>query len=207
MANEREVFTILEDAAGAGIALKGKTEGLAVAGVVHAPAIVAKKSGNGVLLPVEVEGTAFADAVPVLVGKDAAGNLRPLKVDDQGAVLTTMDVPGTILEGSAAVAAVVGTLTACVSLALTIDKIYDQIDVVASCTFPTYWEIQAIDDGATTVKARFLTGPGQFSFEKLFENLKITAGDDGVQSMVLAGKQLTGKASDLNGYLSAIERL
>lgn len=206
MANEREVFTVLETSTGAGQSWRSKQEGAAIATVEHAPAIVAKKQSQYVLLPVETEGVAIGDAVPVLGAKDSSGNLAYIPLNSDGAVIVSPDEEGTIIEDEATVSASVGSDTDVVTLTLTASEDYKKIDVVASCTFLTLWKILQVDDVTETDLVKFITGPGSFSFEKLFEHLEFTAGATGSQELKLIGKQIYGPASDLNGYIGVLEK-
>jgi hypothetical protein len=206
MSNEREVFTILEDADGAGVALKKKAEGDAAAGANLVPAAVGKKAGNFVLLPVSTEGSDIGDAMPGLVAKDAAGDLKYLKVNADGEVLVSAEQEGTEIADEASVLGVLATQTEVVALTLAASEDYQDVEVLASCTQPCLWEIIQTNDETDTRKASFLTGPGQFSFSKLFKHIKFSAGASGTQELKLMGTQLSGKASDMNGYMAVIQK-
>lgn len=206
MADQREVFTVLESSAGAGLAWVRKAEGDSSTSVGLAPVVTAKdNAGNLTLMPVKVQGNAIGNAVPSLVGKDPTGNLVYLNLTAQGELVTTGQPAGTKLRDVATVTAVVGTETLVAEIALTVEKLSQDIKVIASNTFATLWKVYSDDDGTEVEIGQFLTGPGQFSFKFCDENLEVLAGATGVQRILVKGKQLIGAASDLHVNLSAFE--
>lgn len=240
MADQRSVFTILEDdSSAAGVKLPARAEGDAVSGN-HVPAIIAKdSSGNYQLLQLRDQGDSAAgvDSVPVLPVKDSAGNLQLINARDEGDSVTGVDaLPGLVAkdlseqfaylkvnaDGELIVApngggtkktgyatvtpAAINTLTTVVDLSLTTTEIYESILVRGSSTFPVLWEVVQVDDAVITVKDKFLTGSGQFTFMMPYEQLEITAGASGTQAIRLRATQLSGSASDMHGYVEAIEK-
>lgn len=104
MADDREVFTIVEDVTtGSGIKLPGRAEGDA-SGSNHMPAMVAKdSSGNYKLIELRDEGDAATgvDAQNILSVKDSAGNLQYINSRDEGDAISGVDaLPGLVAKDS-----------------------------------------------------------------------------------------------------------
>jgi len=100
MADERHVFTIVEDnTTGAGIKLPGRAEG-DTAGSNHMPSMVAKDSaGNYKLIELRDQGDAASgvDALPAMPVKDLSGNLQYINARDEGDAASGVDaLPGLI---------------------------------------------------------------------------------------------------------------
>lgn len=184
MANEREIFTVLEDSVtGSGVAQQARQEG-------DSPASI-----NGSL------GFSF---------KDSSGNVVLPQLDVNGALPVSFDSGACIDGASKDVAAVVNSFVDVITLSLSLLKNYSKLEFSASCTQTTHWEIVYIDDvGGTpteTLLHSFITGAGQFSYGQKLECAEFnTNAGTGVQNLVLRGKQLRGTASDLHGYMAIRE--
>lgn len=241
MADEREVFTVLEASTGEGVSWVYKNIGDAVAGVTLAPVVNAvDKDGNFAFIPIEVAGEAVGNAVPVLgakdisgqlqyinlreegdavsavgaqpalVAKDPSGNFDYLNINADGELVISNQPNGTVKNGNGTVAGVVGTLTEVLAISLTSSKVYENLDFIVSATFTTLWKFFNVDDAdgtpVETEIAQCITGPGQFSLPAQLENLTFTAGSTGNQELVIKGKQLIGKATDLHATVSIFEK-
>jgi hypothetical protein len=98
MANEREVFTVLEASTGEGKAWVKQVVGGAVAAVDFAPVITGvDKDGNFALIPVEEKGQAVGNAVAVLPVEDASGNLQYIQARDEGDAASGVDALPTFI--------------------------------------------------------------------------------------------------------------
>jgi len=180
MADEREVFSILEDGTGVGSAPSKKSEGDVAAGTV---------------------------AVPGLIAKDSSGNLKFLTLDANGKLPVSSDAPGTCLNQNGTVAGVVSTETDVASITgLTISSDHNVVFALGAATKPVLWKIVQIDDATTNVLAEFITGPGQFSFQANELGIDFTSGAAGTQTLKLTGTQLRGPSTDMHGTIKAIEK-
>lgn len=184
MADDREVYSILENSSGIGQPLIAKKTG-------DAPS-----TDNGLL--------AFS-------WRDSAGNVILPQLTAAGKVpVDTEAVPGVCISGQAQSVAGGLTFQDVVTLVLALLKDYTSLEFSASCSHLTLWEIVYIDDvGGTPTEtkiASFLTGPGQFTCK-----VNLDCGDFDtqsgtlVQNLVLRGKNVR-HASDLHGYLGIVER-
>ena len=204
MSDIREVFTVLEDASGAGVSWEHKHQGDAIVDVNLAPVVTGvDKDGNFSLLPLEIEGEAIGNAIPVLAGKDENGDLAFIPIYNGGVVVSD-DKKGTALHGVATVTAVLNTMTLVTEISLTATKISKEIVAIVSNTFATLWELTSVDNAVETTLARWLTGPGMFTFRFSDENLLVTAGAT-APKLRISGKQFVGAASDMHASLSCYQ--
>lgn len=184
MADDREVFTILEDGSGVGQPLAAKAEG-------DAPS-----TDNGLM------GFSFVDS---------SGNLVLPQLTAAGKIpVDTEAIPGTCISGQAQAVAGGLTFQDVVTLTLALLKDYASLEFAASCSHLTLWEIVYIDDvggvPTETKIATFMTGPGQYSCKVNYDcgNFDTQSGT-GTQNLVLRGKNVR-HASDLHGYMGIIEQ-
>jgi len=184
MADEREVFTIVED----------------------------DTTAAGVKLPARIEGQASA-AKNGLIGfsfKDSSGNVILPALNAAGQLPVTVEASMICINDSGTILGVLNTATDVVTLALALTKTYRALELTASATFLTLWTVVRIDDvGGTPAETeiwRGLTGPGQFALPiKLHCAEFNTIGGTGTQNLVLRGTQRIGAATDLHGYLGINE--
>jgi len=234
MADEREVFTILEDSStGAGHGLHKRVEGDAVSGSKEHGVLPSKDSaGNFQHIPYRSAGDTASPGTPGLGYKNLAGNLQYANVRDEGQApgdenvpalvakdqsgnLQFLEVnasgellvditPGTPVDARGLVLATLASYVTVATLTLVASTAYSEIDAIGSSTFPVAWKLEQVDDMTTTIVAEGISGPGMFTVNFLPKNISRTAGASGTQQLKLSGKQLTGAASDLHGIVSAL---
>jgi hypothetical protein len=150
------------------------------------------------------------DALPGLVAKDVSDQFAYLKLNADGELLVSTQSAGTPLKGNATVACVVGTETEILAIPLTVSADYERVDVTLSNTFTTLWKVYNVEDyngtPTETEIAQAITGPGQFTFTKMWEDLNFTAGSTGDQMLVIKAKQLIGAASDGHATATVYEK-
>lgn len=176
MADLRESFPTLEDVSSQeGKALGARTEGQAAAAIVGSI------------------GFAF---------KDASGNVVLPQLNAQGQIQVTSELAG---NGKKARGTAVGSGTSVTvaTLALVAGKKYENLDFIVSCFRDAVYEIIWNDNGAETILADALVGPGQFSFHGKMEEMEFTAGT-GTQQILVKAKNL-GALSDFRAALSIKE--
>ena len=181
MSNKKGAFGIINDGAGAGLAITkaipGTTLGSAIAVTAAMPAFI---NSSGVLV------------FPQL---DAEGRIR-VTMDSAGACHYAVNK----LVGSTSfqnVAAFTGAL----------NKVYDKIGFVVSSMTECDWEVVYIDDfGGTpveTILAYFDTGPGQYSFA--LDSMSCVEVDTSagtlVQKIIIRGKLLEATGSEIAATL------
>ena len=143
--------------------------------------------------------------MPVLTVKDSSGNLQYIQTDAFGNIPVNAD-PGTPKSASAEVASTVGSFVDVTTLALVVSKTYDDCSAIGSSSFLTSWRLVQKDDAVETIIARFMTGPGAYSFPMANMNLRVVTGGSGTQSLILRGRQQNGATNDIFGTVSAVER-
>lgn len=203
------------DSSGNYILNEKRTQGQAASGVSMQPSLGAKDlAGDLQLINQRLEGAAASgvNALPGLVAKDPSGNLIYLKLNADGELITSQNGGGIKKYGYAvATPSAINTLTTVINVVLTASKVHEDMEVRASCSFPTMWEICSVDDAAGTpvvvVLDSFLTGPGQFTFAMKYEGREFSSSATGVQQLRLRATQLQGSPSDMHGYVAALEKL
>ena len=194
--------------------LELRNEGDAASAVDVPPVMPVKDlSGNLQYINARDEGDAISgvDALPGLIAKDPSSNFAYLKVNADGELIISNEPDGTKIFGDAVVTpASLNSAEDVVTLVLTNDKVFEEIQYRGSSYFPVRWEVVQVDDAAGTPSETqhdsFLTGPGQFSFGFEPQWLNFTAGSTGTINLVLRGTQLTGALSDMHGYIEGIEK-
>jgi len=179
MADEREVFTILED----------------------------DVTGAGEKLPARQEGD-LATAKNGLIGfayKDQSNNLALPKLTANGAVPVDPGAANQKLFNGATITAVINSATDVAKITLDISQTYGCIGVTFSNTFTTLWELVQDNDGVKTVKDSWITGPGQYTvtIKEALADLEVISGASGVQELIIRGTQKFGVASDLHASVGA----
>lgn len=197
------------DAAGNYIMEPVRASGDSAAAVPAKPSLAAKDlAGLLQFLSLRDEGAASSgvDALVSMIAKDLTGALKYLKVNADGELITSSESAGTPVFGDDVVTGVLNTATTVVTLALTVDKVYEKIEFAASNSFPTVWEIIWNNNAALTTLLTISTGSGKNHIKELMQYISFTAGSTGTQQLLLKGTQLQGVASDLNGYLGVLEK-
>lgn len=132
--------------------------------------------------------------------------LQYLKVSAEGRLLVDQEAAGTPLKASGAIVAGSATLADVTgaSLTLTPDMTYTSVAAQVSCFREAIFEIVQVDDATTTVLARVLVGPGQYSFTWHQPKLEVLAGATGPQTLKVRAQNLD-KLSNLSASISALE--
>jgi len=179
MADERELFPILENA---------------------------DESGAGI--PAGIEGSAApTTTAPVMGAKDELGNLQYLPLVGGKIPVETGAVSiGTQLRDSQVVTPVAkNTDTDVVTITLTPSAVYDMSDLVASSFQSCVWKLVHNNDGVEDELCRFVTGSGDLTHSSNLD-VTFTAGATGTQELKIIGNQVKGKLSDMHASLVATER-
>jgi hypothetical protein len=204
---------VAKDSSGNYELLEQRLQGQAASSVGMLPILPVKDlAGDLQLINARDEGNAVSgvDALPGLVAKKA-GNFAYLQLNADGELLVAENGGGIKKYGYAKVTpSAINTLTTVVNVVLTASKVHEDLEFSGSCSFSTMWEIVSVDDAlgtpVVTVLFSFLTGPGQFNVKMLLEHFEFSSSATGVQHLRLRATQLVGSASDMHGYVAAIEK-
>jgi len=205
MADKRPSFASLENGTEEGLALRAIQEGEAVASKNGAIGIAFQDvSGNAALPALDASGN-----VPV-VGPLTDTELRATEVPVSltsttitGSVAVTGPLTDTELRATP-VPVVFGTVTGnglkvrgtivgnaalstVASLALAVDEIYENLDFIVSCFRDCRFQVIFSDNGAETILADAICGPGAYSFHANLNELEIVAGSTGAQLLLIKG--------------------
>lgn len=233
MADVRESFTTLEGASQEGLALRAVQQGDAVAakngalgfsfkdnsgnaiapiggvasGAAPTTAIpvmgAIDNSGNLINIPVKQAGQAPGNALPVLGFRDSSGNLIAPQLNTAGQLPVTLDATGNSLYARGKVAGSLTQVTVA-TLTLTVDKFYEDLQFVVSCFRDAVFEIIWNDNGAETILAEALCGPGQYTVNALLKHVEFQAGSTGTQQILVKAINLNA-TSDLRATVSVVE--
>lgn len=178
MADLRTVFVNLEDASSqAGLPLHKALEGDAIL----------NKNAHG-----------------ALVAKDSEANFKYLEIDDAGALKVSLGSAYACLSDSGTHAGDTSYQTL-VTIGLTIDKVYKDVEALVSCFRDAVFQIIHMNDGVPTILADGVrAGAGQYNQMLRFECMEFTAGASGTQDLVIKGKN-TVVASTMDATLSVKE--
>lgn len=208
MADERTLFAILENTDKSGLGLHKRAPGDAVSGTNEAPVVAAEDAlGQFQHVPVRSEGNASGLGLPVLIGKDASGNLKYALFDTEGRLLVNdEESAGTKQYVRNTAVGVPGSDVDVATLSLSTSKSYNSIEWKVSSTQDTYWKLVQVNDTTETILDDLITGAGQYSIKIDLKNLSFTSGSTGTQSLKVVGNQLShGKATSLYATIGAVE--
>lgn len=178
MAFEREVFPVLENSSGQGAALSQSQSGDAAAGKKGLTAFAFKDSGNNLVLP-----TLTADG-KVPVSLNAAGVCKKAFGKNAAGSLTEVLLA---------------------TIALTANKVYSGIGMIASSTRTSVFRLVHNDDGTEVEIAVIVVGAGQFTADFSQDCLEVLAGATGTQELKVYGINLD-KASQMSTTVSCLEK-
>jgi hypothetical protein len=178
MAEPREVFPILSDVSGYGVPVDQMQQGWSPTGKNGLIGFSFKDSSGNVVLP----------------QLNAAGQL-PVVTEGAGVPIHSR---GTDADGDK------DSFTSVVTLSLQAGYKYSDIGFIVSSRREAHWEIIHSDDGAETILADIVTGPGQFSATAQLNDLKFTAGATGTQELLIKAKNYE-VASAMYAYVEAKE--
>lgn len=173
MADVRTSFTVLEDASSQeGFPLHKVLEGDAYAGKNAQMAFVAKSGSTAVLLKVN----------PVT---------GALLIDNAGALTNKKSSPaGELAAGSGTIVAVTNA-----EIALTANKVYQDISIVCASRRDSLFQLIWDDDGTETVLAEFIVGAGAYTVVEQIPDFEITAGASGTQRLLVKAKNFEALSS------------
>ena len=204
---------VAKDSSGNYELIEQRLQGQAASLVGSLPVLPVKDlAGDLQLINARDEGNAISgvDALPALIAKKA-GNFAYLNLNADGELLIAANGAGIKKYGYAKVTpSAINTLTTVVDVVLTASKAHEEIEWSGSCSFSTMWEIVKIDDAGGTpvivVLYSALSGPGQFHVKEKLEHMEFSSSATGIQKLRLRATQLVGSASDMHGYVAAIEK-
>lgn len=135
-----------------------------------------------------LEGEAISGvaALAGLIAKGPTGNFAYLQVNASGQVLASTDSAGTNLKARNTNAGN-ASLTAITTLTLVASKIYEGIDVVASCFRDTYFKLSWNDNGTDNILAEGRVGSGTYNWSQTFDRIGFTSGT-GTQQLIVYGQ-------------------
>jgi len=168
------------------------------------------KTGVALAKVLEDDAAAGKNALPALVGKDPAGNLRYLKTNTAGELVVDTDSEEVAcLSESAKVAGNNTTEQDVISITLQNSIEYKKIGWIVSCFRQAEFRIVHMDDdggvGETENElATILVGPGDYTDSGELDCLNFTSGATGVQVLKVVGLNKDA-ASDLRATLSLLE--
>lgn len=208
MADERASFPSLEDAGGIGQALRQVQEGESVASKNGSLAWAFKDgSGNAIAAPVRTIGDAAAGlpVLPAAAFRDSAGNLVFPQLNSANQLPVTFAATGNGKKGRGELLAGSGTLVTIATITLANSKTYDNLAYIVSCFRDALFQVIWNDDGAETVLADALCGPGQFTFHGTLPDAEFTTGATGTQELLIKAINTTGSLSALRASMSVNE--
>lgn len=177
MADVREVFPILEDASNVGS--------------------VPAKSQAGDSATGKVGMTVFGF-------RDSSGNLVLPQLNASGQVPVSLAASGTCLDATGNNAGSLTEVTVA-TITLTASEEYTAIEAHVACTRAAKFSLVHHDNGADTVLAVILTGPGQFSVQFNLDCLEFTAGATGTQELRVRGLNLD-KAATMYATVACMQK-
>lgn len=181
MANKKGLFGILNDGAGAGL------------GITRAD-------------PDVTLGSAITHTIATPCFVNAAGVLVFPQLSGDGAIPVTLDATGVCFDNASEIVGSTSFQTvATITGALL--KRYKDFELVSASMTECDWELVYTDDaGGTpveTVKARWDTGPGQYSFCCMLKCIDVdTTAGTGVQNFKIRGKLLEATGSNISATLA-----
>lgn len=176
MADIREVFPVLVDAADAGVSLRAIQEG-------DAPS-----TKNGIL------GFAF---------KDSSGNVVMPQLNSAGELKVNSNASGTKRNNFASNTGSLSDVTIA-TLTLTASALYREISLNVSCMRDSLFQVIKSDNAVETILDAVLVGPGQFSVAMDLSGIEFTAGATGAQLLFIRAKNLQN-SSTMRARISAEE--
>jgi hypothetical protein len=141
----------------------------------------------------------------VLAAKDQSGNLQYIPLSGGAVVVTTsMNTP---IHARAKIASTPGSFVSVVTLTLTANKVYDEISAKCSATGSSsvLWKVEQVNNATTTIIAEGISGSGQFTIDPCADNMRVTAGATGTQSLVVSAYQLVGAVTDMHANITALQ--
>lgn len=153
------------------------------------PTLESQVDQSGVALAARVEGDTPV-AMQGSIGfsfKDSAGNVVLPQLNAAGQIPVTSEVNGNgkYARGTNAGS---GSVVTIASLALTVNKRYENIRALVSCFRDTTFQLIMSDNAVETILADIRCGPGQFTNDIDLGDLEFVAGATGAQLLLIKGK-------------------
>jgi hypothetical protein len=165
------------------------------------------QSGQPLTRALEGDAIASRNAHGALVAKynDAGTDkFRYLEVDAAGNLLVAAATNYAGLSGDASIAGN-AAFTQVLAITLTVDKVYKDLEVLASCFRDCIFKVSQVDDATTTVLVSGIrVGAGTFNEMASFQGLEFTAGSTGTQELIVEAKCLNA-LSDMSATVSIKE--
>jgi len=215
MAEQKEIFNILDDGSGNGDAPDGRKQGEAYATAEGSVGFAAENAANNVeLLQIQTENsTAPGKGQAVLPVKDEFGNIQYIPMNN-GAIVVTDEASGTLLRSAAnGVVATAGAPQSAVTLNLALTKIYDDLEIMVSSFKDCSWQITYIDDAdgggeTATLIDTIRTGAGSYTIKLKYEDYRLdTSGGTNNQRIAIDVTQRSGTGSDYSASIGILERV
>lgn len=162
----------------------------------------------GQVLRVGVDGTTPASGINGQIGfafKNNAGNLVLPQLTAAGKIaVDTTAAAGVNMRNRAESTA--GSLTDVTlsSLTLTVDKVYQDVGLLVSCSTASIFQIVFSDNAVEEILADVVLDSGQYTFGIELPREQFTAGSTGPQLLFIRGHNVH-KASALRSTLTAVE--
>lgn len=155
-------------------------------------------AGTSQFINERIEGEAIAsvNALPVLGFKDPSDNYAYGKVNAAGELLVSSDAAGVNLKQHGSNAGT-NVLTAIATITLTASKIYEGVELNASCLKENYFKLSWNDNGVDNILAEGLTGPGNYNWAAVFDRMGFTSGATGTQQLIMYGQNLVGNTNTM----------
>lgn len=163
-------------------------------------------AGTVQMINERLEGEAIAGvaALPVLGAKDPSDQFAYLKTNASGELLVSSDAAGSNLKARGTNAGNVA-LTAIATITLVASKIYEGIEVNASCLKENYFKLSWNDNGVDNILAEGRTGPGQYNWVAVFDRMGFTSGATGTQQLIVYGQNLTGGTNTMTANVAVTQ--
>jgi hypothetical protein len=179
MADEREVFSPIEDTTGEGLANIGSINATDAPGT-------------------DKYGAAFAFL-------DNAGNKVFPSLTADGSIPISEAAGTPIRDSAAVVAAGLLTDTDVLTVTLTASKLHTFKFATCSSFQPVVWRVEHNNDGTPDELARFVTGSGDFTHDIVPDCIQFTTGGVGTQEIKIIAQQIRGPVSDMHASLCVVE--
>lgn len=140
---------------------------------------------------VETDLAAGKNAIPALVAKNAAGELKYIKVNAQGELVVSLESGDYALLSDSGTHAGNAAYQDLVVIDLIASKTYRDLEVLVSCFRDAVFQVVHKDNATETVLVNGVRcGAGSLNEMAKFIALEFVAGATGTQSLVVRGKNL-----------------
>jgi hypothetical protein len=179
MADVRESFVTLEGESQEGLALRAVQEGQSVAAKNGSIGFAFKDNSGNAILP-SLNGSGQLPVVGPLTDVELRASPVPV-------AFVTLTGDGRRARGTAGGSL---TLVTVATLTLATSETYENLDFIVSCFRDARFQVILNDDGAETIIADALCGPGAFSFHGQLSEAEFSTGATGTQSIIIKALNL-----------------